>query len=207
MQIEKLNENKIRITLNLDDLKENNIDLHSFMASSIETQDLFYNMLDKAEKEVGFKTENYKLMIEALAIPNGNFVLTVTRFSKDIDPVKKPKVKRKSLSTTNNNNVSIYEFDNFDNFIEFCNYINLNTDKNTYTKLKKSKLYKLDSKYYLVLNINNLKLDIFKRLHCSTVEFGRFLSNSDLFERKLIEYGTIIFKTNAIEKCTKSFLD
>lgn len=73
MQIEKLNENKIRITLNLDDLKENNIDLHSFMASSIETQDLFYNMLDKAEKEVGFETKNYKLMIEALAIPNRKF--------------------------------------------------------------------------------------------------------------------------------------
>lgn len=73
MQIEKLNENKIRITLNLDDLKENDIDLHSFMASSIESQDLFYNMLDRAEKEVGFETKDYKLMIEALAIPNRKF--------------------------------------------------------------------------------------------------------------------------------------
>lgn len=73
MQIEKLNENKIRITLNLEDLKENNIDLHSFMASSIESQDLFYSMLDKAEKEVGFETKDYKLMIEALAIPNRKF--------------------------------------------------------------------------------------------------------------------------------------
>ena len=205
MQIEKINENKIRIILNLDDLKENNIDLHSFMASSIETQDLFYNMLDRAEKEVGFKTENYKLMIEALAIPNGNFVLTVTRFSKDIETIKKPKVKRKSIST--NNNISIYEFDNFDNFIELCNYIKSNTDNGTYIKLKKSKLYKLDLKYYLVLNISNLKLDEFKKLHCSIVEFGKFISNMDLFERKLIEYGTIIFKTNAIEKCTKAFLD
>ena len=70
MQIEKLNENKIRITLNLDDLKENNIDLHSFMSNSIESQDLFYTMLDKAEKEVGFETKDYKLMIEALAVPN-----------------------------------------------------------------------------------------------------------------------------------------
>ena len=75
MQIEKLNENKIRITLNLDDLEENNIDLHSFMSNSIESQDLFYNMLDKAEKEIGFETKNYKLMIEALAVPEGKFVL------------------------------------------------------------------------------------------------------------------------------------
>lgn len=69
MQIEKLTENKIRITLNLDDLKEQNIDLHTFMSSSLESQDLFYNMLDKAEKEIGFKTKDYKLMIEAIAVP------------------------------------------------------------------------------------------------------------------------------------------
>lgn len=69
MRIEKLTENKIRITLSLDDLEEQNIDLHTFMSSSVESQDLFYNMLDKAEKEVGFKTKDYKLMIEAIAIP------------------------------------------------------------------------------------------------------------------------------------------
>ena len=205
MQIEKLNENKIRITLNLEDLKENNIDLHSFMASSIETQDLFYNMLDKAEKEVGFKTQNYKLMIEALAIPNGSFVLTVTRLSKDLEPLKKPKFKRKALS--NNSETTIYEFENFDNFIELCNYLCSNVDKSTYTKLKKSRLYKQNSKFYLVLNTNKIDLNIFKKIHCSIVEFGKFIANSDLFERKLIEYGTVIYKTNAIDKCKKIFLD
>lgn len=70
MHIEKITENKIRITLNIQDLEEKNIDLHSFMSNSIESQDLFYDMLDKAEKEVGFETKDYKLMIEALAIPN-----------------------------------------------------------------------------------------------------------------------------------------
>ena len=70
MQIEKLSENKIRILLNMDDLKEKNIDFHSFMSNSIESQDLFYEILDKAEKEVGFKTEDCKLIIEALFTPN-----------------------------------------------------------------------------------------------------------------------------------------
>lgn len=70
MQIEKITENKIRIILNIQDLKEKNIDLHTFMSNSIESQDLFYDVLDKAEKEVGFETKDYKLMIEALAIPN-----------------------------------------------------------------------------------------------------------------------------------------
>lgn len=70
LQIEKITENKIRITLNIQDLQEKNIDLHTFMSNSIESQDLFYEMLNKAEKEVGFETKDYKLMIEALAIPN-----------------------------------------------------------------------------------------------------------------------------------------
>ena len=111
MQIEKLNENKIRITLNLDDLEENNIDLHSFMSNSIESQDLFYNMLDKAEKEIGFETKNYKLMIEAIAVPEGKFVLTVTRFSPEKEQKKKVKARRKSI--TSEKKLSIYDIPYF----------------------------------------------------------------------------------------------
>ena len=72
--------------------------------------------------------------------------------------------------------------------------------------MKKTSLYKLNSKYYLILNIKGLKLNSFKFLHCYIIEFGKFISNPDLFERKLFEYGTIIFKTNAIEKCQSAFL-
>lgn len=73
MKIEKLNENKIRITLNMDDLNERNIDLHSFMSNSIENQDIFMDMLDKADAEVGFKTDDCRLMIEALALKERSF--------------------------------------------------------------------------------------------------------------------------------------
>lgn len=52
MKIEKLNDDKIRITLNLKDLEENHIDFHTFMSNSIESQELFLDMLDKAEKEL-----------------------------------------------------------------------------------------------------------------------------------------------------------
>jgi negative regulator of genetic competence, sporulation and motility len=70
LQIKKITENKIRIALDMQDLKEKNIDIHSFMSNSIESQNLFCEILNKAEKEIGFKTKDYKLIIEALAIPN-----------------------------------------------------------------------------------------------------------------------------------------
>ena len=109
MKIEKLNDDKIRITLNLDDLKENDIDFHTFMSNSIESQELFLHMLDKAEKEVGFVTDDYRIMIEALAMSNGNFVLTVTRLEdekmKNAFKKKKVNIKRKSSLMDNKKSI------------------------------------------------------------------------------------------------------
>ena len=68
MKIEKLDENKIRITLNMDDLNEHDIDYHTFMSNSIETQSIFLDMLNTAEREVGFNTDDCRIMIEAVAL-------------------------------------------------------------------------------------------------------------------------------------------
>ena len=52
MKIEKIAENKIRIILDSHDLEEKNIDLHTFMSDSIESQDLFLDMLEEAEEKI-----------------------------------------------------------------------------------------------------------------------------------------------------------
>lgn len=132
--------------------------------------------------------------------------MTVTRFSNEVEQIKKPKVKRK-IAVPSKSSIYIYEFNNFDNFIEFCTYFSQNISNSTYLKLKKSSLYKYNSKYYLILNVINITLDKFKFIHCSTIEFAKYITNSDLFERKLFEYGTPVFKTNAIGKCIKEFLN
>ncbi|MCI8486790.1 MAG: adaptor protein MecA, partial [Clostridia bacterium] len=50
--------------------------------NSIKSQDLFLDILEEAEKKVGFITKDYKVRIEALAMNDGNFIFTVTRFSR-----------------------------------------------------------------------------------------------------------------------------
>ena len=79
MKIEKLTENKIKITINIDDLAEKNIDLYSFMHNTPETQDLFWDILNKAEKECGFNVDNSMICVEASTSGAGNFVLIVTK--------------------------------------------------------------------------------------------------------------------------------
>ena len=60
MKFEKINDDKIKITLSSADLEANDLDLHSFMSDSSETQSLFLSVLDKAEKDYGFITDNYQ---------------------------------------------------------------------------------------------------------------------------------------------------
>ena len=204
MKIEKLTENKIRITLNLNDLEDEHIDLHSFMSNSPESQALFYNLLSQAEKEVGFYTKDYKLMIEAIAVPEGNFILTVTRLPEKEQSKKQVRIKRKT--STINENLVIYSFNSFDDYCEFCKYLSLHLKSETYLKLKKVSLCLYNSKYYLCIHINKSNLPIVNTINYEISEFGNSVKNPDLFERKLLEYGKVIFKTNAILNCVKAFL-
>lgn len=208
MKFEKLNENKIRITLSNQDLIEKHIDFNSFMSNSIETQDLFLDMLEEAEQQVGFVTKNHKIKIEALAMADGDFILTITRFGKREESEiqlsnknKKIKAKRKSTTLTSEN--LVYSFNSFDDFCLFSSFVaNI---KNFSTIAKSTLLYSYNSKYYLVFSKLNLNHFYIKKFYTLITEFGTYVHNSDLFSYKLYERGTLILKNNAIKLCLKHF--
>ncbi|MCI9365116.1 MAG: adaptor protein MecA [Clostridia bacterium] len=209
MKIEKLTDNKIRITLNIEDLTEKNIDFQSFMSNSIESQDIFFDMLDKAEKEVGFNTDDCRIMIEALALKDGHFVLTITKFehnSEKMLPNKKHlHIKRKSPSI--NFEKTIYSFESFNTFCDFCTFLsNILEEDQISDFAESSDLYEYNSNYYLILtNINTDSLNL--TYICSSItEFAHFVNSSELFERKIKEYGKVIIKNSAILTCMEHFV-
>ena len=208
MKIEKLNEDKIRITLDINDLKEKNIDFHSFMSNSISAQSIFMDMLKKAEKEVGFITKNYKTMIEAFATSDGNFILTITRIQpeiidKDLQKKKKMKIKRKSINLKND--LIIFKFNTFDEYCDFCISLTDNYLNQYKTIIKTSSLYSYNSKYYLILNnISNQNISIIK-FYSYISEFAELIHIPNLMKTKLLEYGKIVMKKNAINNCIKHF--
>ncbi len=206
MKIEKITENKIRITLNLDDLKEKNIDFHSFMTNSVEAQDVFFDMLKEAENLVGFKTEDYKILLEAIATTDGKFVLNVTRIIPDSDKTKKKTVNIKRKSTKIDKKVAVYKFDTFDDFCNFASLLHNSNYNSIIRKIKKAVLYSYNGSYYLVLNNILADLSLLKSFCSLIAEFSSYMSNSDLFEKKLNEYGKIAIKSNAISTCCKYFM-
>ena len=166
------------------------------MSNSSDSQKLFMEILDEAEEQIGFTTKDYKLMIEALATIDGDFIITVTRSLPDFDitsAYKKKTIKAKRKSNRLTTDTIIYEFNNSDDIFDFI------------LLLKNLNISGLNAfKYYLVMdNINN-NFENIKTFLCALTEFGKSINNSNLFKSKLNEYGTLLVKNNFYKALSKN---
>lgn len=199
MKFEKLSENKIQITLTIQDLVEKDIDFHVFMSNPIESQHILLDMLEEAKKETGFDPEDYNLKVEALSMADTNFIFTITKISPE-EKIKTAKkkftVKRKSITPTCQ---SVYSFNKFD---DFCNFLIFLDNNNLYNYLKEIAksvtLYEYKEKYYLIINNANTELLNKIKFYTCITEFAKCI-NSNVFSSKLKECGKLIMSNNALE--------
>ena len=205
MKFERLSENKIRITLSMRDLEEKDISFHDFMSNSLESQDLFLDMLQEAEKEVGFQTRNCKVKIEAFAMTEDDFILTITRVLPEnpkkrgiASPRRTVKAKRKTncLQYT----YLIYKFRSFDDYCNFIEFLLKNNLKDSYKIAKEISVYIYGNIYYLVLTDLNAEYRKITKFLTSITEFGSYVANPELFVHKINETGIIFLKNNAFKK-------
>lgn len=200
MKIEKITENKIRVLLKNEDIKDKNIDLHTIMTKAIESQGFFLEMLNKAEEEVGFKTDGYRLLIEAYSSPENDFIFTITKY---LDETKKKVVPRRRKINTNVKNM-IYAFDNFESFCELCSYLS-KSNLATRGLARSISLYEYNNIYYLIIKGINSKNVSCKTLFSVFSEFGRYYNVSTIFENKLLEHGKSVMKHNALNTGIRYF--
>lgn len=160
MQIKKINNNKLKVILSSNDLCKKNIDVDTFLSNSIESQDLFFEILDLAEEEFNFNIENNKAIVETISLDNNLFVLTITKL-------------KNNFINTYENLCTLYRFENLDDIF------------NIYHILEKEKtyIYEFNHKYYLLLNNINNKLENI------LLEYSSRIQNSNILEPILIEYG------------------
>ena len=79
MKIEKLAEDKIKITITIDDLAARNIDLYSFVYNTPESQDLFWDVMNEAERELGFNVDDSMIYVETSTSGSESFTMIVTK--------------------------------------------------------------------------------------------------------------------------------
>ena len=79
MKIERLSENQIRCTLSRTDLRERRISLFELAYGGEKARHLFREMLERANDEVGFRTDDLPLMIEAVPLSGEGLSLLITK--------------------------------------------------------------------------------------------------------------------------------
>ena len=208
MRFEKLSENKLRIIVSMKDLEEKDIDFHDFMSNSLETQDLFLDILEEAEEKVGFHTKNYRVKIEALAMTDMDFIVTITRMvppeaEKNVPTHKKFKVRRKQVQTEATK--AIYRFSSFDDYCYFIQYVSQNHLSTAFNIAKHISLYLYKEQYYLILMNIHPEYPHLKKFLSSIVEFATYINPSTLFLAKLQECGSLVIKHNAFRTSLKHF--
>ncbi len=216
MKIEKLTENKIRIFLKREDLKEKDVSLQTLMQTALESQSFFLDILGVAEEKFGFNTEGCKLLIEANDSDEcDDFIFTITKFLDESTPDKASKKavpKRINFKTPKEKchiperNIYtyksiIYQFQDFNAFCDFCSSFR-SSGLNPVGLAKSIALYKYEDTYCLILV--DLKSSNKKLLYILS-EFADGFDYTSVMESKIKEFGELIISHNAINKGVKHF--
>lgn len=165
MKIKKINNDKLKIILSSTDLDEKNIDIDSFLANPIESQNLFFEILDLAEEKFNFNIENNRAIVETISLDDNNiFILTITKIKNDI--------------CTYSYKSKAYYFEDLSDLLKFYSVI-----KKEDLKLIQNNIYQFESKYYFLLNEET------KHLENCVVEFASSFKNFSLLQDIFAEYS------------------
>lgn len=90
MKFNRLDDNKLQIIMNKDDLRKRNIAKWDLLPYNPQAQKVFQDILDEAYEECGFEVDNNaQLMIEALPLTAESILITVTKvesgFREDLE--------------------------------------------------------------------------------------------------------------------------
>ena len=200
MRFEKISDDVIKVNVSAKDLVENHINSNEVMSNPTESQSLFLAVLEQAEKDIGFNTNDYSLKVETIALEDGTFLLTITR-TKDYSPSdSEDNIKEKFKSDT-----LLYEFDSFDTFVEFVTFIKSNRKYYNKALIKDSKLYKYNDKYYLEILDINLRSKILINFYSTIIEFASLVPTQNMLYKKIYEYGAEILNSHAINTAYQYF--
>lgn len=79
MKLEKVNDNQIKCTLSREDLASRHLRISELAYGSPKARELFQDMMQQAQCELGFEADNLPLMIEAIPVSGECLVLIVTK--------------------------------------------------------------------------------------------------------------------------------
>lgn len=213
MELILVNSVKLKIILTPKDMEEMDISNETLDYDSAKTRRAFHSILERARNETGFDTKHDKIYVQAFPSNDGGCEMFLTRRGKLLpEPGEKEatyfkKKYRLAGDEKRERKEYIAASDEIDPLIELC----LRLKKEGFSG--SSSLYRLDSRYYLVLGFSRRLPTFVKDIFADddTYRFSFMSDYADLAfaERlalaKLHEHGECIAPENAVEIFAESF--
>ncbi len=195
MKLERVTQNKIKITLTGDEMQMWHLDIEKISSNAPEAKEFFLNIIEKAEKELNFDVKDSQLLVEAV-MKSEVSVIHISKIFPDSEEYNKilngklkkieVRVRHKAPSQSKN---TVFKFKKIDDTADACRLIQANFEGY-------SSFYKMDSAFYLVMENYNCTD---QQTLCTLSEFGVQIENFNVTVGKLNEYGQLIIKDKAIE--------
>jgi len=196
VKVEKLSSDKFKITFSNEDLKDFGVDFENLRYNSEDAQELFWELIERAEIEDEFFEENSQIVVEAVATKNDGLTMVVTRVSETAKKTTKAKNKKEKVKKHYDISPLVFSFADFEDLISGCKCV-----ENIYVGI--SRLYKMEGEYYLVMDAINESVALSAEI--ILCEYGEKVIHSTLAEGKLAEYGELLIKNTAIANISGNF--
>lgn len=196
MRLERLTYNKIKIFLTYDDLKERGITKEELWQDGPKVHQLFKEMMLEADDELGFKADG-PIAVEVFSLPAQGMVVIVTKesdgFYEDDEQYEDDYIEMQV--TLDESDEIFFEFANFENVISLAKRLHpLGITGGT--------LYSFHDRFYMKFAEEEVISFDHDMLIALLAEFG---DTSTITSHRVIEYGKILMKDDAISEVSSIF--
>lgn len=189
MKIEKFENDKVKVTLTLEDLMLYDISGEAVTPDSPKLHKFLFQIMESVKEKTGFNPYNGQVVVEAVQDTTG-----ITLFISKLKTIEEISIKKTSPEKIKSVKVNIhksrYIFKNFDILCDAFYIVNEED-------LKNSSLYKYEGKFYISVPSKKTALNSVLREYCDLVSEGLF---SDLF---LKEHGELIARDEKLVSMVK----
>lgn len=198
MRVERLDGDKIRFFLTLDDLVDRGIEKEDMWRDIPKVHELFNDMMEHAYQELGFEVVG-PVAVEVFALPAQGMVVVVTRGQtqrSEADDFEQVDDMYELEVTMEESDDIIFRFNDLEDLIQAS--IRMKTHV-----MQGGRLFAYQHRYYLVfggeMNLSRKQVDT---LIAVLSEYGEV---STVTEAVLAEYGKLVFEQDAINQINRYF--
>lgn len=194
MKIERLESNKIKVTIFPVDLIDMNMSIKSLRPDSPELHNFLSDIMEKIKEETGFNPYSKRTVVEASPVGDC-MVLIVTKIEDKKESPNKDSIKKVRAVLKNRNiKKSVYFFENFDDMCESIIHMSEGT-------LMNSACYKIEKKFAFATSSEKpMEIGIMR-------EFSSSCDVSSLASDFLNEHAKIIAKGEKLVTMARGIKD